>query len=86
MSTDTQEITTLREKHLDLTSVTLKYSHNFDDKLRHLELVLAQSTPDEDADSFENLVLPLKILLVENMYSFSPLSFIDKNPNRSTII
>ncbi len=65
MSTDTQERTTFRAKHLDLTSVTLKHSHNFDGKLRHLELVLTQSTPDDDADPFENLVLPLTILLVE---------------------
>ena len=84
MSVETQDRTSFREKHLDLTSVTLQHSHFFDSKLRHLELVLAQTNPDEDADPFENLVLPLKVLLVEkedyeggkevheDLYTFTP--------------
>ena len=40
---------------------------NPDSKNRVLELRLSQSEPDEDADIFDNLLLPLTVLLIEQM-------------------
>jgi hypothetical protein len=56
-----------REKHSDLSRVTFMGRVVFDSRERDLELVLSHSMPDEDADPFENLVLPLTILLVESI-------------------
>lgn len=54
-----------RETHLDLSRITLKGTHTFASKERELELIISQSMPDEEADPFENIVLPLTVLLVE---------------------
>ncbi len=63
MSTATQ--TGYREMHLDSSRATFTGEFEFDLKKRRLELILSQTMPDEDADPFENLVLPLTVVLVE---------------------
>ncbi len=65
MSTDIHRGATCKEAHSDLSIVTFRDIINFDSRKRQLELIISQAMPDEDADPFENLVLPLKVLLVE---------------------
>jgi hypothetical protein len=57
--------TSYRERRSDLSSVKFRGQVTIDSIRRDLQLILAHSLPDEDSDPFENLVLPLKVLLVE---------------------
>ncbi|MBS3078994.1 hypothetical protein J4218_02645 [Candidatus Pacearchaeota archaeon] len=68
MSTAT-EPPTYRQIRLDSSRATFKGSTDFDSKKRDLELVIVRSMPDEEGDAFENLVLRLTVLLVEEMPS-----------------
>lgn len=67
MPVTTKRKSPCRESHADYLRATFRGAIEFDSTKRDLELVLSQATPDDEADPFENLVLPLSVLLVEQI-------------------